>query len=54
MIKYNKGVRDFFKNDYPKLYLLSGSQITTKINSKEKKPYWLLLEYFCRNMVNYQ
>ena len=43
MIKYNKGVRDFFKNDYPKLYLLSGSQITTKINSKEKSRigyYW--------------
>ena len=43
MIKYNKGVRDFFKNDYPKLYLLSGSQITTKINSKDKSRvgyYW--------------
>lgn len=43
MIKYNKGVRDFFKNDYPKLYLLSGSQITTKINSKNKSRvgyYW--------------
>ena len=43
MIKHNKGVRDFFKNDYPKLYLLSGSQITTKINSKEKSRigyYW--------------
>ena len=43
MIKHNKGVRDFFKNDYPKLYLLSGSQITTKINSKDKSRvgyYW--------------
>ena len=43
MIKQNKGVRDFFKNDYPKLYLLSGSQITTKINSKDKSRigyYW--------------
>ena len=43
MIKYNKGVRDFFKNDYPKLYLLSGSQITTDINLKDKSRigyYW--------------
>ena len=43
MIKQNKGVRDFFKNDYPKLYLLSGSQITTDINLKDKSRigyYW--------------
>ena len=43
MIKHNKGVRDFFKNDYPKLYLLSGSQITTDINLKDKSRigyYW--------------
>lgn len=46
MIKHNKGVRDFFKNDYPKLYLLSGSQITTKINLKDKSRigyYWNVL-----------
>lgn len=43
MIKHNKGVRDFFKNDYPKLYLLSGSQITTKINSKDKSR----MGYYC-------
>lgn len=43
MIKYNKGVRDFFKNDYPKLYLLSGSQITTKINLKDKSR----IGYYC-------
>ena len=43
MIKYNKGVRHFFKEDYPRLYLLSGSQITTKINLKDKSRvgyYW--------------
>jgi hypothetical protein len=43
MIKHNKGVRDFFKNDYPKLYLLSGSQITTKINLKDKSR----IGYYC-------
>ena len=43
MIKYNKGVRDFFKNDYPKLYLLSGSQITTDINLKDKSR----IGYYC-------
>lgn len=43
MIKYNKGVREFFKNDYPKLYLLSGSQITTEINLNDESRmgyYW--------------
>lgn len=43
MIKHNKGVRDFFKNDYPKLYLLSGSQIPTDINLDDKSRigyYW--------------
>ena len=46
MIKQNKGVRDFFKNDYPKLYLLSGSQIPTDINLKDKSRmgyYWNVL-----------
>ena len=46
MIKHNKGVRDFFKNDYPKLYLLSGSQIPTDINLKDKSRmgyYWNVL-----------
>ena len=43
MIKHNKGVRDFFKNDYPKLYLLSGSQITTKINLDDKSR----MGYYC-------
>ena len=39
-------VRDFFKNDYPKLYLLSGSQIPTDINLKDKSRmvyYWNVL-----------
>lgn len=43
MIKHNKGVRDFFKNDYPKLYLLSGSQIPTDINLKDKSR----IGYYC-------
>ena len=43
MIKYNKGVRDFFKNDYPKLYLLSGSQIPTDINLDDKSR----IGYYC-------
>lgn len=46
MIKYNIGVRDFFKNDYPKLYLLSGSQIPTDINLDDKSRmgyYWNVL-----------
>lgn len=46
MTKYNIGVRDFFKNDYPKLYLLSGSQITTDINLNDKSRmgyYWNVL-----------
>lgn len=46
MIKHNKGVRDFFKNDYPKLYLLSGSQIPTDINLDDKSRicyYWNVL-----------
>ena len=43
MIKHNKGVRDFFKNDYPKLYLLSGSQIPTDINLDDKSR----IGYYC-------
>lgn len=43
MIKQNKGVRDFFKNDYPKLYLLSGSQIPTDINLDDKSR----IGYYC-------
>lgn len=43
MAKYNTGVRDFFKNDYPKLYLLSGSQITTDINLNDKSR----IGYYC-------
>ena len=43
MIKHNKGVRDFFKNDSPKLYLLSGSQIPTDINLDDKSP----IGYYC-------
>ena len=43
MIKQNKGVRDFFKNDYPKLYLLSGSQIPTDINLDDKSR----MGYYC-------
>lgn len=35
-------VRDFFKEDYPKLYLLSGSKVTTQIdlNDKSKIGYY--------------
>ena len=56
MIKYNKGVRDFFKNDYPKLYLLSGSQIPTDINLKDKSRmvyYWnvLAVTWFAINQL---
>ena len=47
MIKHNKGVRDFFKNDYPKLYLLSGSQIPTDINLKDKSR----IGYYCNVLV---
>lgn len=43
MAKYNIGVRDFFKNDYPKLYLLSGSQIPTDINLDDKSR----MGYYC-------
>ena len=43
MIKHNKGVRDLFKNDYPKLYLLSGSQIPTDINLDDKSR----IGYYC-------
>ncbi|MBN3488435.1 hypothetical protein HAV33_01640 [Lactobacillus acidophilus] len=38
-----QGRKAFFKEDYPRLYLLSGSQITTKINLKDKSRvgyYW--------------
>ncbi|KAA8807412.1 hypothetical protein [Lactobacillus crispatus] len=56
MIKHNKGVRDFFKNDYPKLYLLSGSQIPTDINLKDKSRigyYWnvLAVTWFAINQL---
>lgn len=46
MIKHNVGVRDFFKNDYPKLYLLSGSQVPTEINldnTSRMGYYWNVL-----------
>ena len=36
MIKYNKGVRDFFKNDYPRLELITGGGRVDQLTNLSK------------------
>lgn len=36
IIMKHQQVRDFFKEDYPRLYLLSGSKVTTQIDLNDK------------------